>query len=229
MGECMILATMMTITEFCHMYPDLCFDWEKLIRGQPRIYDSEFLKLYPEELEAGHFHANGAGRSRANPNQTKCHSQCATCQRVRRNDFFYTPPSQRKRNIVFTHCKDCMAILNAKSYVGRADDVAMRREQVLRYIAPRCLICGFDEDVCAIDMHHLGKESKEANISSLVTAVTFTPSLRNCSRLLDEASRCIPLCCRCHRMVHNSTRSAQDIRPLQYNLHELLRLLKPNS
>src|SRR5829696_5973665 len=116
----------MKVSEFISHYPMVVIDFEAQVREQIRIYDGAILDQFPLELEPEHPYSAG-GRGRPNLNQTLTHSQCATCQRVLRNDLFYTVPSMMRRNVVFSHCRECSQQLNANRYDSRADVIRTRR------------------------------------------------------------------------------------------------------
>lgn len=214
----------MTVIEFATRFPQYSFDFDKPISFQPRVYDQSILKTLPEELMPCHEYRSGS-RGRPNLNQTLAHSQCKTCKRVLRNDFFYTPPSRIMDNGVYTHCLTCSQQHSAIRYSHHAIAIRTRRMIIWCYLAPRCLLCGFDKHISAMDMHHLGV--KETEIASLITEVTLVPDVYKVEKLLREASTCIALCSNCHRMLHADViQLPHEVKPLPYNLAELMELLK---
>jgi hypothetical protein len=212
------------ISEFAQKYPEYAFDFSQSIREQRRIYEGAQLDRLPTELEAdGPYHPGGRGRP--NNNQTLAHSQCATCLRVLRNDFFYSPPSMIQRNIVFPHCRECNQQHNAQRYDTRAEIIRARRVVIWQYIAPCCAVCGFNEHISAMDMHHL--DYKESQVADLITRITLAVDPGKVEALLREASKCVPLCSNCHRMVHAQAISLPAHLPSSnYNIAELLTRLK---
>lgn len=217
----------MTVIEFATLYPNYSFDFKKPISLQPRVYDQTVLTALPEELTPSHEY-RGGGRGRPNLNQTLAHSQCKTCRRVLRNDFFYTPPSRLRHNGVHTYCLTCSQKHSADHYSLHTNAIRSRRSIIWQYIAPRCQLCGFDKHMSAMDMHHTG--TKEAEIASLFIEVTLAPDAYKAERLLREASACVALCSNCHRMVHaGAIHLPNEIKPIQYQLAELLELLKTAS
>lgn len=214
----------MTVNEFIARCPQYSFDFTKPISLQARIYEQSTLDTLPDELTPSHEY-RGGGRGRPNLNQTLVHSQCKECKRVLRNDFFYTPPSVLKRNGVYTYCRTCTQAQNATWYDQNSSAIRSRRQIIWQYLAPRCLVCGFDRHISAMDMHHLG--AKETEIASLITEVTLTPDVYRIERLLREASVCVALCSNCHRMLHAGViQVPPDTKPFQYRLAELTSLLK---
>lgn len=189
----------MKVSEYTNRYPHHAIDFEIQIREQVRIYDGAILDQFPVELEPDHPYSAG-GRGRPNLNQTLTHSQCATCHRVLRNDLFYTLPSMMKRNVVFSHCRECQQQLNSSRYDSKADAIRARRIVIWQFLAPRCSVCGFDKHLSAMDLHH--PEHKESLVDELITSATLSTNAGKVEALLREAAKCTPLCSNCHRMLH---------------------------
>lgn len=189
----------MKVSEFSDHYPQYKINFEEQLRLQPRVYEPWQLDQLPVELEADHPYREG-GRGRPNLNQTLAHSQCATCHRVLRNDFFYTLPSMQKRNQIFPHCRECNQQRNAAQYESRSEIVRARRNVIWEFLAPRCAICGFDKHVAAMDLHGLDKS--DAEILELINRATLTTHPGNLETLLREVANCVPLCSNCHRLLH---------------------------
>lgn len=189
----------MKVSEFVHKYPICAFDFTAQVRDQQRIYDGAILDQFPMALEPDYPYQVGS-RGRPNLNQTLTHSQCASCQRVLRNDLFYTVPSMMKRNVVFSHCRECNQQHNAIRHEMRTDIIRERRVVIWRFLAPCCAMCGFDKHLSAMDIHH--PEQKEAQVAELITQATLTLDVGRIEALLREAGKCTPLCSNCHRMVH---------------------------
>lgn len=60
----------------------------------------------------------------------------------------------------------------------------------------KCCICGYDKCQSAMDYHHLDRNSKDGALSV---------AMRNggaWSKIVNEAKKCIMVCCRCHREIH---------------------------
>jgi hypothetical protein len=68
------------------------------------------------------------------------------------------------------------------------------RQKLLDYKKSlNCEHCGL-EDHRVLEFHHLG--NKDRNVSKMVNQGFAW------RRIQDEISKCIPLCCNCHRLVH---------------------------
>ncbi len=189
----------MTVDEFCQAYPQFAIHFDAPISTQPRVFDALQLDQLPVELTPTQPYRPG-GRGRPNLNQTRTHSQCATCGRVLRNDFFYTPPTLLRRNVVYSHCRDCAQLLNAQRYDATAAAIQKRRHALWAYLAPKCAVCGFDRHPSAMDLHHI--EGHDAAVTELMTAFSLSPHVAQAEALLRAANQCVPLCSNCHRMLH---------------------------
>ncbi len=215
-----------TILEFEKQYPNYSFDFSQPLSSQTRIYLIDVLAILPEALITS-FEYRSGGRGRPNRNQTRTHSQCATCHQVFRNDYFYTPPSMAKRNVIFSHCKACTQEVNNVRYIQTSVTIRMAYPTVWSYLAPHCACCGFSQHHSALDMHHLDKETKEELISDLIFDFVQSLNHHKAEKLLKEAQKCIPLCSNCHRMLHaNAIQLPTNLIRIKYRLEDLLKLFK---
>jgi hypothetical protein len=86
----------------------------------------------------------------------------------------------------------------------RREAVARRRRvmraTIIREAGGRCMVCGYDAYVGALQFHHLDPTLKEFGLSSR----GFTRSL---DRLREEAKKCVLLCATCHAEVEGGVRS----------------------
>lgn len=67
------------------------------------------------------------------------------------------------------------------------------RQQAVDYLGGKCEICGYKGFPSAFDFHHLDPRTKDYNISSRVVSLEL---------IKEELDKCVLLCCRCHREVH---------------------------
>ncbi len=214
---------MLTISEYCHNFPEHALDFEIPIGEQKRIVNPVTLAELPNELLPESPYTQG-GRGRPNRNQTLTHKQCGRCLRVLRNDYYWASPALLKQNVMTTYCKECAASNQLAHYGEQGDQMRVRRLTIWRYIGPRCARCGFDEHPSAIDMHHLLE--KDELVSKLVAQLAAAPSPRNARRLIAEAEMCVPLCSNCHRLLHAGCIALSDpVSPLTYDIQQLLELI----
>lgn len=86
---------------------------------------------------------------------------------------------------------------------------AARRRQDLRaravdYLGGECRICHYDGCVAAFDFHHIDPLQKDFTISERMTSW---------SAICQELDKCVLLCCRCHREVHDGLHPAYIVFP----------------
>jgi transposase len=102
----------------------------------------------------------------------------------------------------------------------RQDAVAKRRRAVraaiIQEAGGRCIICGYDSYLGALQFHHLDPSLKEFGLSSQ----GFTRSLQ---RLRDEAKKCVLLCATCHAEVEGG------VRALSLEFRESLKAASPGA
>jgi len=70
------------------------------------------------------------------------------------------------------------------------------KERLMQLMGGQCIICGYDKNCpSAYELHHLDPEKKDFTISSY--------SSHSWDKIFDEAKKCVLLCCRCHREIHD--------------------------
>lgn len=69
------------------------------------------------------------------------------------------------------------------------------REMAVEYKGGKCVICGYNKYIGALDFHHVGDEGKDFGIS----AKGYT---RSWERVREELDKCILVCANCHRELH---------------------------
>lgn len=82
----------------------------------------------------------------------------------------------------------------------RSEQVAERRRRVKRQLVDeaggRCVLCGYDRCVAALQFHHVDPNAKRFAISR--SGVT-----RAISKAREEATKCVLLCANCHAEVES--------------------------
>lgn len=84
-------------------------------------------------------------------------------------------------------------------YLKRAVTLRRRRlkELLVEYRGGKCIICGYNKCVWALDLHHIDDSTKEFGLS--VRGLT-----RSWEKLKQEADKCVLVCANCHREIHAS-------------------------
>lgn len=66
------------------------------------------------------------------------------------------------------------------------------KERAVAFLGGKCVICGYDRCLAALDFHHQDGRDKDFAISSKTSWKAIEPELRKCDLL----------CANCHREVH---------------------------
>lgn len=222
-------VTIMSVIEFEQAYPQYAFNMLAPLKRQQRIYGGPELNALPVELKPITKRIQSSRRNGPNRNQTRTHFQCKECHRVLRNDFFQSSRQHREANTLHSYCNECKSSQGRERSKLVGSEISRRRVIVWQYIAPRCVVCGFDKSIYALDMHHLSE--KDFQIASLVTSVcnAKNTNLHQVVRLCAEAERCVPLCANCHRRIHAGELQLPGVQPLQYDPIELIMLLRDSD
>lgn len=69
------------------------------------------------------------------------------------------------------------------------------KERLVGLFGGKCRVCEYDRCIGGLEFHHVDDENKEFALSDKGRTISF-------ARLKAEASKCVLLCCRCHREVH---------------------------
>lgn len=69
------------------------------------------------------------------------------------------------------------------------------REKLIQAFGGSCQCCGYNECNGCLDFHHLDPAKKDFSLSEKGLTRSF-------EKLLNEAKKCILVCCRCHREIH---------------------------
>lgn len=67
------------------------------------------------------------------------------------------------------------------------------QKKAVEYLGNKCILCGYDKCLSALDFHHPDPQGKIFSISKAMTSW---------KRILPELNKCILLCANCHREVH---------------------------
>jgi len=93
-----------------------------------------------------------------------------------------------KSGHVHAWCKDCNDTITYQKQL-------IRKKECVEYKGGKCVICGYNKYVGALDFHHLNPNEKEYSISNLRTY--------SMAKVKIELDKCVLLCRNCHAEVHN--------------------------
>lgn len=69
-----------------------------------------------------------------------------------------------------------------------------RKAKLVAHFGGKCVICSYDTCQQALQFHHLDPSKKEFGISA-------SGVCRSWNKMLEEAKKCILVCCRCHAEI----------------------------
>lgn len=70
------------------------------------------------------------------------------------------------------------------------------KQKLIDYHGGKCVKCGYDRCVAALEFHHTEPEHKDFGIGKYGT--------RSLKRLIEETKKCILVCSNCHKEIHYS-------------------------
>lgn len=113
----------------------------------------------------------------------KC-KKCTYCEQVKSSTDFY----RRRKNLELSpYCKPC----TNKQTVDRQRKIKL---QAIEYKGGKCIDCGYNKCIAALEFHHLDPSTKDLSMNW---------RLRSFEKIKFELDKCVLLCCRCHRERHN--------------------------
>ena len=71
-----------------------------------------------------------------------------------------------------------------------------RKLEIIKLRGGKCEICGYDDNVAALEFHHENPEDKEMKLDMRTFAATKT------EKLYEEIKKCILVCSNCHKKIH---------------------------
>ena len=74
------------------------------------------------------------------------------------------------------------------------------RDMAIKYKGEKCVFCGYDKCIRALEFHHIENNEKDFGISEK----GYT---RSWEKVKEELDKCILVCANCHRELHAGLRS----------------------
>lgn len=113
-------------------------------------------------------------------------------------------------------CKICDRKFNYNKKAGHTTtmcnscSVTKRRNKVkkmaVEHLGGKCICCGYNKSVSALDFHHKDPKEKDFGISARGHS-------RSWQRVKNEIDKCVLLCANCHREVHAGEREIVNTIP----------------
>ncbi len=120
-------------------------------------------------------------------------SKCRSCEEVFSYKRKTTSILKRKRSI----CNTCQ-VNNRRP---------IRKQKAIVLKGHKCLVCGYNKCISALDFHHLDPSLKDTAIAKLY--------LSNIEKFIIELNKCVLLCCRCHSEHHAGIISTEELISLE--------------
>ncbi len=112
--------------------------------------------------------------------------ECIKCNLVKDKSCFYKRPD-RKNNKEHSYCKKCFNDYCQERWKNK-------RLKALEYKGGKCVDCGYNECIAALEFHHLDPKQKEFTWQKM--------RLKSEKIINKELDKCILVCANCHRKRH---------------------------
>ena len=123
--------------------------------------------------------------------------QCKACRQMWRHNYYTTNRKwefDRQKKYRLEHLEKCRKRDNSYNLKKRR----LLKKRLVEEMGGKCVVCGYDRYFGALDFHHLDASKKDFNIANLIR--TFGSKAFDAAR--KEATKCLLVCCRCHRELH---------------------------
>ena len=86
--------------------------------------------------------------------------------------------------------------MNPNNYLKQRERALTRKIELVNYKGGKCEKCGYDNNLSALDFHHVNPQDKSFQLDSRHLSNT------NIDKLKEEVDKCVLLCANCHRETH---------------------------
>ncbi len=118
---------------------------------------------------------------------------CSLCSKEKHSSEFYIT----KAGVSKSCCKKCFSEKYSKTKRERVARFRKKmKKRCIDYKGGSCQLCSYNKFDSAMDFHHLDPSQKDFTISGKITTLT------NFGNIRPELDKCVLLCCRCHREIH---------------------------
>ncbi len=148
--------------------------------------------------------------------------ECSNCGAIKPISQFY-----RYKNYYRSYCKECAykhtqkrrldpikkesdnkrlredynkrPEIRKKKLISYKQRLIRIKRDAVNYKGGKCQICGYNNCMTALEFHHLDPNEKDKNLNS--RGIDRRKSLNT---MKPELDKCILVCCRCHREIHEN-------------------------
>lgn len=117
--------------------------------------------------------------------------KCIKCNEDKLIDEFYIVKSGKRKNKIQSYCKKCNSI-------ETRNRLRKFKENVVEYKGGKCICCGYDKCIAALDLHHRDPNKKDFTFSH----IRMTSFEKNKEIICNELDKCDLVCANCHREIH---------------------------
>jgi len=78
-----------------------------------------------------------------------------------------------------------------------------RKSQIIEEMGGKCVICGYNKNIAAIDFHHIDPTTKVCEVSNLM--------LGSIAKTRKEIEKCVLVCKNCHAEIENTDPTALNL------------------
>lgn len=80
-----------------------------------------------------------------------------------------------------------------------------KKQQAVDYLGGKCIRCGYNKCLAALEFHHPDPKVKEQKLTYIVCRWSW-------ERVLPELTKCVLVCSNCHREIHYGTVPVEGLR-----------------
>jgi hypothetical protein len=147
--------------------------------------------------------------------------QCSNCGYIKSISEFY-----KHKNYYRSYCKQCsykhtkdrrndpekrkndnekqkeyfkQPEVKRKKLISYKNRLSRIKKEAVVYKGGECKICGYNKCLSALEFHHINPNEKDKKLNS--RGIDRRKSFNN---LKSELDKCILVCCRCHREIHEN-------------------------
>lgn len=123
-------------------------------------------------------------------------SICSSCNLEKSIENFYKIAGKGNLKKPCSYCIECSRNKLQNKKYNEFKSLAVN------YKGGKCINCGYNRCIKALEFHHLDPRAKEFNISTILSWRKYTN--RSEDELKKELDKCVLLCANCHREAHDN-------------------------
>jgi hypothetical protein len=127
--------------------------------------------------------------------------KCIKCGLIKPISDFYKTRKPSGKYYPYSYCKQC-AVDRIKS-----NNVEPFKASAVKYKGGKCVSCGYNRCLKALEFHHLDRSVKDFSISSTSSWGKYSAVSEELMK--KELDKCVLLCANCHREVHDGMLTLQ--------------------